>query len=678
MTRTSSLFLSLALLPCSLPAGDPPLGGSPSLQGFTGLLNIPDALIAPEGHVFASYNNQIDPRYLGKNGWWDNYFVNIGVLPGLEGGFRFIESRLGQGPRDLSVFGKYQIPGLPAWGPRLAIGSQDYPGAAPFFRTNYAVATQDLGPLRMTAGYGHGPQRMKGVFGGAELRVTDWMQLLAEHDTKDRSGGIRLGVPSGWLPDGVRLGGILKRTLGGQGARSDVAVYVRFPLGHEVARREARVTAPAALLPAGPVQTRDPEGRALPGGRADSAPGSGALVAALVSHGFEDVQVGHAGRTLVVRCENSRYNHSELDGLGVILGMATAHASEPASAIRVVLLNHRLPVLSVEAPLDSLRSFFLEGEEAARVVLPDLRTRLLVTGPGLGVEGERVAYEAKAVNTGALRPRLLIYPGLASTIGSEVGAIEHRLSILPDLFLPLWSGAGLNARWDFPVSWSENYRPGALFGTRGTYNRLDRLMLQQTLPVLPGLTTQVAVGQYQYGDRGWMNQTIWSPGEGRHQLQLTGGRLQDDGHRIKETLIGTYRLYLPSLDSHLLASYGTFLNGDTGYRIDLRRHFGDTVLALFYARTAHSMTGFTFSFPLTPRRDMKPGLVQVRGSEQWRWGLTTTLFTPNYNPLVPGLAETPSTPHGLREAIHDQDRLKGSYLRSHLARLREAYLLFGR
>lgn len=657
-------LLLCPLLLAALKADGPSAVGYASLQGYTGLLNIPDALVTPEGFLTASYHNAIDPRWGAQTRWWDNHLWTFGVLPYAEVGMRFTEAR--PGIRDLSMHGKVQIPGLPEWGPRVAIGNQDYPGAVPYFRTTYIVATQSLGPARITLGHGRGPQRMKGTFGGVDLHVADWMQVLAEHDTLNRNVGLRLSLPERWLPDGVRLGGLVKRAVGlKEGSRSDVQVFARIPLGRAVARRqqalETRGAAPALAAPA-----------AAP----SPAPSATPLARVLAGQGFELVQVGTAGRTLVVRLENSRYNHSELDGLGVALGLAVRHAPDTTQAIRVELLNHGLRVLTVEAPAPLLRTYLLGSEEAARAVERTLAERLEASGPGTRPAAGEAAFEAPPLNGRALRPRIQLYPGYAMNVGTEIGAFDYRLSLMADALVPLWTGAGLNARWDIPVARSENYRPGAFFDTRGTHTRLDRLMLQQALPVAPGLVTQFAAGQYLHGLKGWMNQTVWSPGQGTHQLQLTGGRLRNEDRQEQEILVGTYRLYLAGLDSHVQLSYGTFQNQDTGYRVDLQRHFGDTTLSFFYARTTFGMAGFSLTVPLTPRRDMKPGVLQVRGTDACRWGLSSTLHTPNYNPMVPGLAEQPTQPHGLQEDLLDHGRLKGRYLRAHLERLREAFLRF--
>ena len=670
---------------------NPPATGLPSFMGQTGLLNVPDALVAPEGTVFLGYDTQVDPRW-AKAPWQENYLMGFGWGPYMEGGLRV--AHVPRGLMDLSAQVKVQLPWGPGWGPRIAFGAQDFRGAAAYYKTKYAVATQDLGPLRVSLGYGRGPDILKGTFGGAELRVTDWFQLLADSDTKHRNAGIRLALPPAWLPERMNVGVLVKRTLGKveDGARrgTDLMAYARIPLGRSYSRTAVPEPAAKALFPAAP-QTVAPVPPPVPlaGAGADPQVMGGGTVApglqgALVAHGFENVKVGRVDGSVVVRCENSRYNRTELDGLGVILGMAASRVPAGTEKIRVELMNHGLVVFALEAPTGPLRDFFQVAESEAPLATARLAERLQVTAPGLGVTRTGTVWEGAAEGSSLLRPRIQLYPVLSSRVATDYGTFDHRLSMVPDVFLQLWPGAGLQARWDLPVSWTQNYREGRPYHDRPLNNRLDRLMLQQTLRVLPGLTTQVAVGQYEYGEKGVMNQTVWAPGDGTHQFMGTFGRLRNDAKRERQVSLGAYRLSLPNLDSFLQLSYGDFAWQDRGTRLDIGRRFGDITVTGFLSRTtyvtsAYTNAGFTIALPLTPRRDMRPGLVQLRGTPSWRWGLSSILVKKgDANTLTPGLADMPGQAHGLVEEVLDQGRLNEAHLKANLLRLREAWLAYGR
>jgi hypothetical protein len=671
-SRAMGLAAGLLMVRCLLGAEDDPgRRAFPSLQGFTGLLNTPNALVTAEGTGDLQYSNQTETPYRQQVPWTDNYTLSFGLFPYLEGGARLMN----RGPlnRDFSDNLKLQLPFLPAAFPKLAIGFQDFGGAATFLRTNYGVATQDLGPLRLSLGYGTGPARMKGLFGGAELFLTPWLQVLGEHDGSARNAGLRLSTPPGWLPSAVSLGALFKVGSNPQGQRGDLAVFLKVPLGHASRRTHGTEQPDPAKTPLpGAPSPQSPQAPAQ--GVPPADPGLSSLSRALTDLGFEQVRVGTQGGTLVLQYENHRYNHNQLDGLGVLLGTALAAAPDSLSGFRVAVHRQGLRVLEVSGPVAPFRDFFQNAGEPGPAELTHLAELVQIVSSASFRDLPGVDWLEPAPARG-LRSELLLYPGLDKTLGTEVGVLDYRLSLMADWKLQLWPGGGLNARWDQPVAWSDDFRKGGIFETKGTEGRLDRVMLMQAVPLLPSLMTQFSFGQYLYRSKGWMNETVWIPGSGQHQFQLTSGQFRVSDDALTKVLLGTYRLYLPQWDTALEATAGSFYNRDRGYRLDLKRFFGDTALSVFYAKTSQKILGLALTVPLTPRRDLPPAAVQVRGWEHWPLNLYTVIKDPSQaNYLAPGLAQVPDTPHSLREATYDDSRLNASYVKEHLARLREAYL----
>ena len=72
---------------------------------------------------------------------------------------------------------------------------QDVGGGDKHLQTKYLVASEEFWRLRLSLGAGTGPDRMKGVFGGAEFRAFDWLYLIGENDTKETNVGGRLVTP---------------------------------------------------------------------------------------------------------------------------------------------------------------------------------------------------------------------------------------------------------------------------------------------------------------------------------------------------------------------------------------------------------------------------------------------------------------------------------------------------
>ena len=125
--KSKLLFLStVALLNAS------ELPHSLSMQGFTGLINTPNAQVINEGDTVFSYNNQFDNHlrdydYTKKRNDSDDFVFGVGILPNLEIQARFKE-QVGY-TRDLSANIKYQIPQFNEYFPTIAIGVQDFGSA---------------------------------------------------------------------------------------------------------------------------------------------------------------------------------------------------------------------------------------------------------------------------------------------------------------------------------------------------------------------------------------------------------------------------------------------------------------------------------------------------------------------------------------------------------------------
>ena len=88
------------------------------------------------------------------------------------------------------------------------------------------------------------------------------------------------------------------------------------------------------------------------------------LLDRLIKAGFVNVRVGLLGKTLVVEYENVRYNHNELDAVGVVAGITGQTAGTSAEQLRLVVKRKGLALLQIDAPHLPLRDW-LEGSDLA-------------------------------------------------------------------------------------------------------------------------------------------------------------------------------------------------------------------------------------------------------------------------------------------------------------------------
>jgi len=661
----------LAPLPCLAQ-------GMPSLQGYTGLLNTPNALVAPEGAVDFLYSNQVDVQWRKTGTLGINDMMTIGMFPYMEGGLRLqvVHMANDAGISHLSNQIKVQIPFFPDWFPKIALGSQDIATSTAYLESRYGVISQDFGPLRLSLGGGTGPQRMKGLFGGGELTVAPWLQLVAENDTTDKNLGTKI------------LGLTTKYSLEAQPRHVNYAFSLRVPLSGRApsapAPRPATsqpTPAPGAPLPE-PATIPAPAAVPAPGARSGTPPSASTpmpeptpttLARDLAALGFENVRTGARGRTLVVEYENNRYNCNEIDGLGLVLGTLVSAAPQAYDTFLITLRKQNLRILEVEGPIQPCRQFFRSWDAPGEPLLQGLTIR---QAEAFG-SAEGVTWDGDRANQGWLNSRLFIGPGLSTVIGNELAALNYRLSIIPDLQTSLWRGAVLNWRWDAPVLWSQYYRPGQPYGSLGTTYSLDRVWVAQAVPLAQGLMAQVGGGRYDAGVKGAMGDLMWTSSAGQSRVTAKVAEFQVVGKPNQRVALGSYRFYFAPLETYVSATGGRFYNNDKGYRIDVKRFFRDTAFDVWYADTDVKKLGFTFTIPLTPRRGMTPGWLQVRGTEAWQYGMSTEVKTPSgANYLNPNIANVPDTTFNLERSFYNNDRLDADYVREHLLRLREAYQLF--
>ena len=674
-----------------------------SLQGFTGVLNTPNAHVTEEGWLYAQYANQEEGKWRHRVPFQDDYQFSVGMFSFVELGGRFFEApRAG---RDLSANIKFpsapltrDYPMLPV----LAAGIQDIGGGAALLQSKYVVVSQDLWRLRLSAGYGAGPDRMDGPFAGGELKLHDWVYLLGEYDTQETNVGARMVLPQFWKVP-VRFTATVKTSLDYQPGNVDIAVGLSVPLDFRmrgaknpaptrpIDAKAERVAAPAAdqvtrVEPSAvdapavaPVLARKPQP-----GLPEATPSS--LQAALAREGFLNVRVGTMDRTLVVEYENTVFNHNELDALGLVSGLASQMAPDGMETVRLVVKRRNIRVATLSMPLGQLRRF-LAGSEGAE----GLRDRLVFE---LGGEGlEHVSYESAQSNGSFLNTSLSISPGLTTFVGTEVGAFDYLLSVKPEINTQLWKGAAFTVRWDLPVSWSENLDDRRHFRNSRGPSQMDRLMLFQAMQPLPSVLLQLGGGMVVPDRYGMLNEALWSPGDGRHRLRLSQGWNEDDKTKKQsDLLLGSYRYFYAPLNLSVEAAAGKFWAEDTGYSVELKRFWEDTAVS-FYFKDSKGLddkkwraVGVQFSLPLTPRRDMRPvAKMQLRGPDEWSYAQETTLKNNNIksargslNYLAPyPLTLNPQPSQALYRSFYNRDRLSAAYVRQHIDRLKEAWLKYG-
>ncbi len=663
-----------------------------SLQGFTGLLNTPNAYVTEEGKGYALYSNQEENKWRARTPHQDNYLLSLGLYDHVEIGGRFFDAP-GAG-RDLSFNGKLQIPFIPRDSllPQFAVGVQDISGGkgANLLRTYYGVASKDFWRLRLSLGYGTGPQRMEGLFGGAEFKACDWFYLVGDYDTRETNLGARIVTPH-LFGYPVNLHVTVKTSVDYHPGSFEIGAGLQFPLGYthhsttpielpppvrdEALPRETSPSHPPAQATSPvPPPPQEKEGERSPGVTA----GLLSLQRKLVDQGFQNLRIGTMGGSLlIVEFENSRFNQNELDAFGVVAGMAVAELPDSIRELRLISKKKNIRMLQLSAPAAPLRDFYRDAAS-----LGELQAVLTVSET-IGDDAGATYLEERG-DSSLLRSSLVLYPGLKTYLGTEVAPFDYLLSLDPELYLNLWKGAVVNALWDIPLLWSDNFDDGNRFRSDRHESRMERLMLFQAIKPAPGIMALFGGGMVTHDAYGTANEAVWLLDEGRHRFRVMQLFTVDDDDRRRESYLGGYRYYHAPLETYLEATAGKFWSQDTGVMLELKRFFGDTALTVYYKNSSaedhqnHQAVGLQVSLPLTPRRDMSQSPVQIRGSEEWSYSQESEIAKKgSWNYIGTSTGIKPVTPYNIGRVFYNRDRLTEGYVRENLLRMRDAYRTYG-
>ena len=664
-----------------------------SLQGYTGLLNIPTAEVNDNGKLYYEYSKQHDHRKSGATlVREEDHLLSLSILPFIELGGRFSATS-----NDISSNVKLQVPFIPDYLPQAAVGIQDIGGGVAYFRSKYLVVSEKLWRFRLTAGYGTGPDRLKGYFGGGEFKLFDWLHLLGEYDTVDTSVGIRLVTPDGLFKIPFNLGVTAKNRINGKSSNIDFSFHLEIPLGldrqnskpivseESLESKHEPATFVPNLLPAGAGLSEE----GLSGSEKPDSPGKQSVMKSLeslrqslIKDGFQNVRVGSKSGSLFVEYENNRYNHNELDGLGVVLGMLTKMAPVELPKFSVVMKKTDIPILMVRGYNVAYLAFLRDSSHEQ-----DILDNLQITTTVSRRDMDGVSFVKGDENSTLLSSSLVLYPKLQNHIGTEIGRYDYLLYFNSNLFLNLWRGAIVNAEYSLPMVWSDNYdleyKNGYLaFRNERQNSALDQALFNQAFLIMPNLMTQVNAGMLMRDTYGGMIETAWTPVNGNHTLSFKAAEFRDKKLDLqREVFLGSYRYFFAPLDLSLKATYGKFWFGDTGLTAELKRFFGDVSVTLYYKNSEthekikQSSAGISFEFPLTLRRDMKPGILQVKGTNEYDYTIQTSIAAKNsFNYINPNIAVTPDAPVSIDRVYGNRGRLNEEYVMNGLLRMRAAYI----
>ncbi|CBL44636.1 Hypothetical protein HDN1F_10530 [gamma proteobacterium HdN1] len=694
---------------------------TPSLQGYTGSLNVPSAFTEAQGIASLQYSDAFITAQDARHN--HSVIANFGVLPWLELGGRIAwdyvhrdcYDRTGCGVRDMSGNLKLRIPWIPEDWFSLAIGAQDLGGAASYFEAKYLVASKQFqyGRIDLGAGKSDLPDRyLDGAFGSLELQPWEWLGVIAEYDAHDTNFGLRLSLPESAQRWGIQSS--LKVLAHSDGEfisdKRFFTISIGIPLGQSrdhypksqpksayhsradasVAKKPINggiVTSNKLPTPASGKNTTQPVASEplrqthSPTNQATTIAPLDKIASRLEAAKFENIKVGEKGDALYVALENNIYNRNEIDAIGVALKLITENTALQHQKTHLLLLNQHIAVLEVVVKPDNYREF-LAASNTAPLYLEALFPESNVM--------RSIHWQAERSYASPLRPAITLSPSIVSAVATERNLFDYSASLQTDVTLGLWPGALMAATYNTPIDQSDEFerylpdhnRAGSFYADRQR-SGFNEYELQQTIKVTSSLYTAFHAGIYLHDYKGFFNQTAWQSPEGSHMIsarvgkfnlkESNRGELYEQNEDMQEPSFNlvSYRYFASSYDVALEGTYGEFLEGDKGFRLDTKFWFGDTAISLEYKNTDAEFIGLRWTLPLTPRRDYLSPYGQIKGRENWNYGIQTRI-NEKTNDVHFGTAQIPSARHELERTYLNNDRLSPAYVKNHWQRLREA------
>jgi len=652
---------------------------SNSFQGYTGLINTPNAQVMNEGDLSFSFNNQFDNHlrnydYTKPEQYSEDYIFGVGLLPGFEIQGRFKEQR--GYIRDLSANIKYKIPEIYEFLPNIAIGIQDLGSAANNYENYYIVADKEFWFLRASLGYGYSNSsrapRMDGVFGGLEAEVVPWLSVMGEHDGKETHVGARFFMPEDWI-EGLKVHLTVASNLSNDNEMSYM-INAIFPLG-----KKEKYTHLVGLSTVSKEINKGKNHIMVPKSHTESIVNQGleGLVDILTANGLQNVSVGSRGETLYIAYENTVYLHNELDAIASVLHDAVT-LSNTYKFFVIEPKHSNVAVTSISGSLEKAAAFFATPSfETKQAFISSLQESKY--------ENNWTMYATDA-NSGRYRPRIVLSPVLTTFVGTEVSAFDYQLLFATKAYINLYDGLDLTFRYDTPLANSKNLDPDhGVFGGSYSDGGLFSTMLNYSNRIENGLNT-ISAGSYEFDYVGVMDQFIYHIDN--HTVKLKVGYFQnyDDNDDSKTVYLAKYSYHYTPMDLFAEVQAGKYWYQDVGISIAVKRYFGDVAVELKYLQTSdddvffqsestNKYVGISLELPLDLKKSRLSGkYMQVNGDTNWHYGLRSTVGRADgSNRIVPNSGYDPVLEIESESYFYNRNRLSLDYIKENSERLLENF-----
>jgi len=328
--------------------------------------------------------------------------------------------------------------------------------------------------------------------------------------------------------------------------------------------------------------------------------------------GFENVKVLSLEKHLLVCLENNVYRW-DVEGIAIALDAVSEDISEDKQ-LNLYLLDHGIPQIHLKVQAANWKAY-RKGE------LPRTKMEQVLSISSAMDQNYQFLIEELFWNSNLNKIDFVVYPQLALQNTGFNQIYEKQINLAPAMEVDLWKGMQFTGQVIFPLAND--------LGDEGDKIRPGFVTLAQNFRFGKSYFGRFAIGNFnanRYGAHAGVSRTIWkNKMEIEADLGVTGSSLFYKGRWLNES-INDFNWFLKTRYFHnaygleVDLSYGKYIYGDEGVRVDVIRHFGSVAVGFYVINSGgKSNGGFNFTMPLPTKKRNRKRMLRVMPANYFDW-----------------------------------------------------------
>jgi len=332
----------------------------------------------------------------------------------------------------------------------------------------------------------------------------------------------------------------------------------------------------------------------------------------LTENGFENVSVILEDSRVIIAYENRMYRN-EMRAMRKVMATLLPVVKEEMN-ITLIPQNRKIPLVAITILADRYLSF-LNGKASNEKFASDIDVSLDVDSIWRKIQN------TQKTNTSFYKFDIVGHPQFKAQFGDYDEPVESQINLAPEIKTTLWKGMLLSAQLIIPLQnklgkEGDYWRPG-LFGINQTFRLPGNSFVSGTIGYFTRhrYGTDLNIKKYFANGRWSIGANIGYTG---YASYLKGIWYYSEMGLLTGFFNVEYRF--SQYDLSLGTTYGKFLFGDKGWRLDILRQFGEVEIGFFALKTERgSNGGFNLRIPIFPPKYLLTGPIRIVPAKAFPW-----------------------------------------------------------